>query len=137
MVVGAISHLDYVAIGFNIRIDLYLGSEMGGGCEMNIPDKVKIGGSTYTVEETSDLYHGAENHSAEIITCQLVIRICPQIKSAMEVDFIHELVHGIYYFLGYNDHDEKKIEELAQALYMVIIDNPEIFAEGKKEEETP
>ena len=46
----------------------------------------------------------------------------------MENDFIHEMLHGIYSFLGYCEHDEKKIDELASALYMVIKDNPEMFA---------
>lgn len=45
----------------------------------------------------------------------------------MEADFLHELVHGIFDHLGYTDHDEKKIDELANVLHMVIVDNPEIF----------
>lgn len=45
----------------------------------------------------------------------------------MEADFLHEMLHGIFDHLGYVNHDEKKIDELANALYMVIQDNPEVF----------
>ena len=45
----------------------------------------------------------------------------------MEADLLHEMMHGIFDFLGYKDHDEKQIDELANALHMIILDNPEIF----------
>lgn len=45
-------------------------------------------------------------------------------------DFVHEMVHGIFSHLGYCEHDEKKIEELAEALYAVFVDNPDMFREG-------
>ena len=40
---------------------------------------------------------------------------------------IHEMIHGMLDFLGYCEHDEKKVDELANVLHMVILDNPEIF----------
>lgn len=46
----------------------------------------------------------------------------------MEADFIHEMVHAIYFGLGYRDHDEKRVDELANALHSVIVDNPDVFA---------
>ena len=95
---------------------------------MKIPDKVKIGGKAYTVTKTKNLYLGAASASAEIITSDSEIHIHPMdSRASMEVAFLHELVHGIYYFLGYGEQDETKTEQLAQALYMVIVDNPEIF----------
>lgn len=48
----------------------------------------------------------------------------------MEADFLHEVVHGILDHLGYKDHNEKKVDEMAQSLYMVIQDNPQIFEGG-------
>ena len=95
---------------------------------MKIPEKIKIGGKTYAVETTNNLNLGNINYSAEIDYSTLSIRICPSVKEKMENDFIHEMLHGIYSFLGYCEHDEKKIDELANALYMVIKDNPEMFA---------
>lgn len=95
---------------------------------MKIPEKIKIGGKTYAVEITNNLSLGSANYSGEIDYINLKIRICPSEKEKMENDFIHEMIHGIYSFFGYCEHDEKKVDELANALYMVIKDNPEMFA---------
>lgn len=95
---------------------------------MKIPKTVKIGGKVYDVEITDKFDLGSVNVSAEISYVDLAIRVSPnQASGKMEADFIHELIHGIYDFLGYKDHDEKCVDELAQALYMVIVDNPDIF----------
>jgi len=43
------------------------------------------------------------------------------------------MFHGIFEHLGYNEHDEKLIDGLANALYMIIEDNPKMFEkEGNK-----
>lgn len=99
---------------------------------MKIPKTVKIGGKVYDVEITDKFNLGNVNVSAEILYNDLVIRVSPQqALGKMEADFIHELIHGIYDFLGYRNHDEKRIDELAQALYMVIQDNPDIFEDDE------
>lgn len=99
---------------------------------MKIPKTVKIGGKVYDVEITDKFNLGNVNVSAEILYNDLVIRVSPQqAPGKMEADFIHELIHGIYDFLGYRNHDEKRIDELAQALYMVIMDNPDIFEDDE------
>lgn len=95
---------------------------------MNIPKKLKIGGKVYNVEITNKLNLGSVHCSAEINYCDLAIRICPNAKGRMEADFIHEMLHGIFDHLGYLNHDEKKIDELANALYMVVQDNPKVFS---------
>lgn len=94
---------------------------------MKIPKSIKIGGKVYTVEITNKLDLGNVNVSAEILYNDLVIRVSPQAQGKMEADFIHELIHGIFDHLGYKEHDEKRVDELAQALYMVIVDNPDVF----------
>lgn len=94
---------------------------------MNIPKKIKIGGKVYEVEITDKLFLGNANVSAEIMYNDLVIRVSPQAQGKMEADFLHELIHAIFDHLGYRDHDEKRVDELAQALYMVIVDNPDLF----------
>jgi len=94
---------------------------------MNIPKKVKIGGKVYKVEITNNLDLGNSNCSAEIDYCNLVIRVKPQAKQKMECDFMHEVIHAIFDHLGYSEQDEKKVDELASALYMVIQDNSKIF----------
>lgn len=94
---------------------------------MNIPKTLKIGGKVYTVEITDKLDLGNVNVSAEILYNDLVIRVSPQAQGKMEADFMHEIIHGILDHLGYKEHDEKRVDEMAQALYMVIVDNPDVF----------
>lgn len=95
---------------------------------MNIPEKVKIGGKVYRVEITDKLDSGADNASGEILYRDLLIRICPQAQMKMEADLLHEIIHAILEHLGYSEQNEKEVDEMAQSLYMVIQDNPEIFA---------
>ena len=94
---------------------------------MKIPKKIKIGGKTYKVEITSKMDLGIVNVSAEILYQDLIIRVSKQAEQKMQADFLHEVVHGILDHLGYKEHDEKKVDELAQSLYMVIQDNPQLF----------
>lgn len=97
---------------------------------MNIPQTIKIGGKVYRVEITENLTLGKANVSAEIDYTELVIRIHPNARGKMEGDFLHELVHAIFDHLGYRRHSEKKVDELANALYMVIKDNPKVFGKS-------
>lgn len=97
---------------------------------MKIPQKVKIGAKVYDVEITDKLDLGSANYSGEINYMDLVIRVCPSAQKKMEADFLHEMVHGIFDCLGYRRHDEKKVDELANVLHMIIQDNPEMFETG-------
>ena len=101
---------------------------------MRIPEKIKIGGKVYKVEITDRLTLGCVNYSGEIDYAALVIRICPAADGKMKADLLHEVMHGIADHLGYDQHDEKKIDEMANALYMLISDNPDMF---QPEEEKP
>lgn len=96
---------------------------------MKIPEKIKIGGKIYKVEITDRLDLGSVNYSGEINYKNLIIRICPSAQGKMESDFLHEMCHAIYDHLGYKEHDEKKIDELANAMYMIIQDNPKTFSD--------
>lgn len=93
---------------------------------MKIPDKVKIGGLTYTVSETENITLGCD-YSGEILYRDLKMNLRPGARGQMERSFIHELVHGIFDNLGYTSRDEKKIDELAGAFYALIVDNPGLF----------
>lgn len=75
---------------------------------------------------------GNVNYSGEISYTDLVIRICPNAQAKMEADFLHEMVHGMLDHLGYTEHDEKKVDELANVLHMVILDNPTVFTPVKE-----
>lgn len=103
---------------------------------MTIPEKLKIGAKVYGVEITNKLDLGNVNYSGEISYTDLIIRICPNAQAKMEADFLHEMFHGMLDHLGYTEHDEKKVDELANVLHMVILDNPAVFAsvrEGQHE----
>jgi len=93
---------------------------------MKIPKKLKVGGKIYTVEQTEKISIG-ENYLGETIYYDLAIRIMPSAKGMSEVTFLHEMLHAIYNHLGYINHNEKKIDELANAIHMIITDNPEMF----------
>ncbi|KAF5051093.1 hypothetical protein DSECCO2_422530 [anaerobic digester metagenome] len=95
---------------------------------MKIPDKIKIGGLIYTVMETENITLGM-NYNAEILYGSLRINLRSMAKGQKERTFLHEVIHGIYDNLGYINHDEKKIDELASALYALIIDNPDMFCD--------
>lgn len=101
---------------------------------MNIPDKIKIGGKIYKVEITDNLVLGCD-YSGECVGSDLIIRVRPNLAEGhKESVFIHEILHAIYDFLGYSKHDEKKIDELANTLHMVIQDNPNIFQKEEDED---
>lgn len=97
---------------------------------MIIPKKLKIGGKVYDVEITDKLDLGNVNYSGEIHYSKLKIRICPAAKEKMQADFVHEMIHGIFAFLGY-DQDEKQVEQIAEVLYSIFVDNPKMFIESK------
>lgn len=96
---------------------------------MKIPNKIKVGGKTYTVEITNKLDHGNKKYSGEVDYLDLVIRICPSAKEKMETDFVHELLHAVHDFMGINPQEEEAIDRLANTLHMVIKDNPDVFGE--------
>lgn len=94
---------------------------------MRIPEKVKVGGVTFTVEEVEQISSMPER-VGEINTAYTRIQLRKsQSRQSMEVGFMHELVHGCMYALGKNDQSEEFVEGLAQMLYQVIVDNPEMF----------
>ena len=105
---------------------------------MQIPKRIKIGGKVYEVEITDKLWLGAANVSAEIDYTDLVIRVSNAARGKMEADFLHEVVHGIADAMGYRNHNEREIDAMAQMLYQIIQDNPEMFQPDRPEaEEVP
>lgn len=94
---------------------------------MNIPKTIKVGGVTYTVDyvdhllmDTTEVFGICDIRES---TIHLLSSLRPQ---QMEITFIHELIHAILNHCDL-DQDEHAVEILAQALYMVIEDNPGIF----------
>lgn len=94
---------------------------------MNIPEKLKVGGMTYTVNITDRLVSGS-GYAAEVIYNEQQINVRPSCQQKMEADFLHEMIHTIFVHMGLTDHDERHVDAIAQALHMIITDNPGIFA---------
>ena len=101
---------------------------------MNIPESVKIGGITYKVEITDRLTTGTSS-DAEIAFDEAVIRLTPREPQYMCQVLLHEIVHAVYNFLGYSEHDEVKVDRIAQLAFSVIVDNPALFAEVAESEQ--
>lgn len=95
---------------------------------MNIPDKIKVGGKVYTVTVTNRLDMGPD-YSAEILYSQQEINLRPAAPEAQEASLLHELFHAMLAHLGYQEHDEKLVEGLANTLHMIAKDNPGLFSE--------
>ena len=95
---------------------------------MNIPEKIKVGGKVYTVAVTDRLAMGPD-YSAEILYGPQEINLRPAAPEAMEASLLHELFHAMLAHLGYQEHDEKLVEGLANTLHMIVKDNPRLFSE--------
>ena len=97
---------------------------------MNIPDKVKIGGVVFEVKRDVERIKLGPNYSANILYGDAVIEVgCGQNEQVNQRDFLHEIVHGIFWNLGdrERERDETLVDKIAGALYQLIVDNPEMF----------
>ena len=90
-----------------------------------LPEKVKIGGMTYTVKEVVGLEqkHGIYGHILYGF-CEIEIdnRIADDRKEEV---FIHELIHACLNEAGYTDQSEMEdmVNRLALVLHQVLKDN--------------
>lgn len=99
---------------------------------MIIPDTVKILFKKYTVcrdnnmrDDKGNLLYGQIDNIEQLITLNEDAGLEQQ-----KATLIHEMVHGLdeLYGIGLK---EKQVEKLGTALYMMVRDNPEMFAEDK------
>jgi hypothetical protein len=98
---------------------------------LNIPDKVKIGWREYVISQGEhrsgskggDLYGEIEYEEQ---TIYLYDKQGEENKSAT---LLHEIIHGIFYISGHDKwrENEELINTIAENLYQVIKDNPDIF----------
>lgn len=96
---------------------------------MNIPKKVKVLYKEYTVEETVNLHDEAGDLYGQIHYLPEKILLNADASEAQKkATLFHELVHAMdeIYNIGL---EEKHIEKLGNALYMLQKDNPDLFAE--------
>lgn len=94
---------------------------------MNIPKSVKILYKNYKIERREELHDGAEELYGQIqyLEEKILLREGVSVKQ-QEATLCHEMLHGLddTYSIGLK---EKQVEKLGNALYMLILDNPEIF----------
>ncbi len=94
---------------------------------MNIPEQVKILYKNYRIEKREELHDGAEELYGQIQYLEEKILLRENVsEERQEATLCHEMLHGLddMYSIGLK---EKQVEKLGNALYMLILDNPEIF----------
>ena len=96
---------------------------------MKIPDKVRIGGVDYSIEYVERLISGdGKALLGQIEYDTAVIRLEPNAQDAQGKcrTLLHEIMHGIEHHFKL-DLSEEEIDNLANGMYMVIKDNPDLF----------
>lgn len=94
---------------------------------MKIPEKLKIGGRIYTIIRP-DMVSLGPNYAGCIEYKKGTIEIQADMEETQACNtLMHEVMHGVYDFCGYGNHDEGEIQRIASALQMFIEDNPCIF----------
>lgn len=96
---------------------------------MNIPEKVKILYKEYSVRQVENLHDGQDDLYGQIqyLPEQILLNVDSS-ERQKEATLIHEIIHGLdeMYRIGL---DEKQVEILGNALYMLIQDNPNMFVQ--------
>jgi len=94
---------------------------------MKIPKKIKIISRTIDIIrndrlcDEKNVYGEARYNEGEIIY-QNVSNGIPRKKDCVHITIIHEILHFVFWVLGYNDlkNDEKFICQLSEVLFQVI-----------------
>lgn len=93
---------------------------------MKIPKKIKVGGIHYKVKLVNQISTGTD-YCGLCNESNTTIEILKNYKRHVQEEILlHELLHAIFSHCDL-EQDEHLIEVLAQALHMVIKDNPEMF----------
>jgi hypothetical protein len=94
---------------------------------MKIPDKIRIGGIDYKVEQTDGLIDGVKVLDGQIDYGGSVIRLSARDNAhqAMCVTLLHEILHGIAHHanLDLGEAQEKIVDVLAYGIYQILQDN--------------
>jgi Zn-dependent peptidase ImmA (M78 family) len=102
---------------------------------VNIPEKIRIGSSDYSVLLTDEnlVCNGQESYGWINYNYHLIkINKNIQDKQGQEKTLLHELIHGIVRERSLdvaNSNEEIIVEEIAMGLHQVIRDNPNMFKE--------
>lgn len=94
---------------------------------MKIPGKIKVLYKEYTVEETANLHDNGGDLYGQIHYLPEKIFLNVDAKEEQKKStLLHELIHAMdeIYSIGL---EEKQVEKLGNAFYMLQKDNPELF----------
>lgn len=88
-----------------------------------IPDKVKIAGIEYKVQEIPGM-ENEFNHLGQILYTRGTIKIERDLSDDRKQQvLIHEVLHGVFYEAGYEEQDEDLINRVSIVLHQVLKDN--------------
>lgn len=90
--------------------------------DIRIPETIKVGGLTYTVEIVDEL----DRACADTNYGKQRIRVEKANPKFMQQAFLHELFHTIN-----GEFLEEKVEFLAMSLFQILQDNPQLFKKVK------
>lgn len=102
---------------------------------MNIPKSVKIGGKRYSVVMQERIVLDGAQKVGAIWNDAALIQIDATLQDYQTQcqTLLHEIIHGIGYFLDADwKSDEKIVTQLENGLFQVIMDNPRLFAPKEK-----
>ncbi|OKL36846.1 ImmA/IrrE family metallo-endopeptidase [Domibacillus mangrovi] len=96
-----------------------------------LPNKVKIGGIKYKIEEVE----GMENEFdilGQILYTRGTIKVDANLAAdRKEQVLVHEILHGVFFEAGIEEQDEDMINRVAMILYQVLKDNDLRFNDRK------
>lgn len=96
---------------------------------MKIPEKIKVLYKEYTVEEAVNLHDEAGDLYGQIHYLSEKILLNADAKEEQKKStLLHELVHAMDEIYGIG-LEEKQVEKLGNAFYMLQKDNPGLFLE--------
>ena len=104
---------------------------------MSIPENVKIGALDYAVTIVPDSASAlSPNNAAAVYNDERTITILQAHPQQMRISLLHECIHAMLYSLGYTNHNEQLVDGLANQLYALIVNNPEMFSQKQPETES-
>jgi hypothetical protein len=96
---------------------------------MIIPEKMKVGGKTYTVvhphnfTEQGNLVALCDNETNTIRVRDTALGGDPMSRQNVEEAFLHEIIHAVDLIYNGAKLKEETVKQLAQGLYQVLTDN--------------
>ena len=98
---------------------------------MKILDNIRIGSIDYSINYVINLYSDEGQRllgEIDFDNSTILLDNTVQGAQALQVTFLHELVHGMLYSVNSEfTHNETLIDDIAKSLHQVIRDNPGLF----------